>query len=49
MSEPPCTAGARNFVQSNDYDLGIDDKASGPAILDLIAAFAAEQMGVRKR
>ena len=33
---------ARNFLQSNGYDIGIDDEALGPAILDLVAGHIDE-------
>jgi death-on-curing protein len=35
--------GARNFLQSNGYDLAIDDEALGPAILDLVAGHIDEE------
>ena len=35
--------GARNFLQINGYDLGIDDEALGPAILDLVAGHIDEE------
>ena len=34
--------GARNFLQSNGYDLGMDDEALGPAILDFVAGHIDE-------
>jgi death on curing protein len=33
---------ARNFLQSNGYDLEIEDEALGPAILDLVAGHIDE-------
>ena len=35
--------GARNFLQINGYDLGIDDEALGPAIVDLVAGHIDEE------
>lgn len=34
--------GARNFLQNNGYDLGVDDEVLGPAILDLVAGHIDE-------
>lgn len=34
--------GARAFLQSNGYDLGIEDDVLGPAILDLVAGHIGE-------
>lgn len=33
---------ARNFLQSNGYDLGIEDEALGPSILDLVSGHIDE-------
>jgi death on curing protein len=34
--------GARNFLQSNGYDLDIKDEVLGPAVLDLVAGHIDE-------
>jgi death on curing protein len=34
--------GARNFLQSNGYDLDIEDEVLGPAVLDLVAGHIDE-------
>ena len=33
---------ARNFLQSNGYDLGIEDQVLGPAILDFVSGHIDE-------
>lgn len=35
--------GARNFLQSNGYDLGLSDEELGPAIMDFVAGHLAEE------
>lgn len=35
--------GARNFLQNNGYDLGIEDEVLGPAVLDLVAGHIGEE------
>ena len=34
--------GARNFLQSNGYDLDIEDEVLGPVVLDLVAGHIDE-------
>lgn len=35
--------GARNFLQSNGYDIGLADEDLGPAIMDFVNGHLAEE------